>query len=245
MAKKLTLYQILRKSGMFSSKEELVDALRGGKVAIDGRVTKNQQFQCNPNTRSVTVSGKEVTFVTKKYFILNKPFNTSCQFGDQFKYCRDLIDKEKIGGKVWNSLFCVGRLDVPTTGLLIITNDGEFSRKILSPDMKVWKKYKVLVKEKITDEQIESLQRGVTIEMKQGGTYQCLPAKVTRIRDHELYLSISEGKFRQVRKMLEAVGNKVAALQRVAIGNLKLGSLQEGEWIEVNCEEISTPISSN
>lgn len=242
MAKKLTLQQILRKSGIFSSKEELVNALRSGKVAIDGRITKNQEFQCNPNTKEVTVNGKKVNLVPLKYFVLNKEEGFSCQLGESYTYARDLIEKTKVGENVWNSLFCVGRLDVPTTGLLIITNDGDFSRRVLSPDLKVWKKYKVFLKENITDSQIQRLENRVKIELKNGEEYNCQPAIVNKKRDNEIYLSISEGKFRQIRKMIEAVGNSVVALQRVAIGKLELGDLHEGMWKEYSSEEIKKKV---
>lgn len=235
---KLTLYQILRKSGLFATKEELVSSLRAGRITIDGRVTKNQEFQCNPNTREVSVDGEQVFFVAQRYFVLHKPQQTSCQLGDQFTYVRKLIDKEKIGEKVWNSVFSVGRLDIPTTGLLILTNDGTFSKKVLDPRSKIVKKYKVLVKKVLDSKQLDLLQQGVEIQLKQGEKYQCQPAQAEKIHDHELYLSISEGKFRQVRKMLEVVGNRVIALQRVAIGNLELGDLQEGDWKEYSEEEI-------
>lgn len=237
MAKKQTLYQILRKSGLFSNKEELVSALREGKVTVDEKVTKNQEFQCGKN-RVVAVDGEEVSFVAKKYFILNKPFNTSCQNGDQFKYVRDIIDKETVGDKVWNSLFCVGRLDVPTTGLLIITNDGELSKRILSPESKVFKKYKVLLKQPIVQAQVKKLGSGLDIELKNGESFQTSPAQVEEINDHEVYISISEGKFRQVRKMFEAVGNKVVSLHRVAIGNLGLGDLGLGDFEEISYQEL-------
>ena len=242
MGKKLTLYQILRKSGMFSSKEELVDALRSGKVAIDGRITKNQQFQCNPNTREITVEGNKVNFVPLKYFVLNKEEKFTCQIGESYPHVRDAIDKLAVGENIWNSLFSVGRLDVPTTGLLIITNDGEFSRRVLSPDLRVWKKYKVFLKQSITDSQIQKLEARVEIELKNGEMYNCQPALVQRKRDCEIYISISEGKFRQIRKMIEAVGNSVVALQRVAIGKLELGDLREGRFKEYTGEEIKNKI---
>lgn len=235
---KLTLYQILRKSGLFATKEELTSCLRTGQVTIGGRVTKNQEFQCNPNSKEVCVNGKKVEFVKHKYFVLNKPFNTSCQIGDNFAYVRNLIDQKLVGVKIWNSLFCVGRLDVSTTGLLILTNDGLFSKQVLNPNSKIMKKYKVLVKKTLDESQLIDLEQGVKIELKNGEKYKCQRTKAEKISDHEMYLTICEGKFRQVRKMLEAVGNKVVRLERVAIGNLEIGDLSEGEWKEYNEEEI-------
>jgi pseudouridine synthase len=242
MAKKLTLYQVLRKSGMFASKAELVDVLRSGRVEIDGKVTKNQEFQLNPNTRKVTVDGEVVSLVQMKYYVLNKPFNTSCQLGDKFKSVRDLISREKVGEVIWNSLFSVGRLDVPTKGLLIITNDGAFARKVLDPKSAVVKKYKVLLKNFVTLEQIDALTRGIDIKGKNGEHYYTKPAMIEKIKDHEVYISITEGKFRQVRKMFEAVGNKVMDLERVAIGSLTLGGLWEGDYVQISGSEITEKV---
>ena len=245
MAKKQTLYQILRKTGMFATKEELIDALRNGKVAIDGRVTKNQKFQLNPNTKIVTVEGVKIEILPLRYFIINKPERTSCQNGEHRSYVRDLIPVDAVWEAVFNSLFCVGRLDVPTTGLLIITNDGSFSSKILKPESGILKKYKVKIKDPIDQVQINILKRGVDIILKDGNYHSCLPAKVEKLHDHELLISITEGKFRQVRKMLEAVGNLVVSLERIAIGGLELGDLDLRKFKELTSEEIKEKVFSN
>ena len=250
---KLTLFQILRKSGMFSGKGSIIKALKAGEVTVGGKVTKNMKFQCNPVKKEVCVSGKKVVLPELKYFVVNKPRDYSCQRGEKYKDVRTLIpvevvreetswdfvrNSQSVGEKVWNTLFSVGRLDIPTTGLLIITNDGAFGYKVLDPKYEIFKKYKVLLKYKLSEDMEISLNSGVDIELQDGSDYVTKPARVERISDHEIYLIISEGKYRQVRKMMLAVDNRCMALERVAIGSLELGDLAVGEYKEYSGDEI-------
>ncbi len=238
MSKKITLYQALKKTGLFHSKKELSDAVNKGRITIDGIQTKSLQFQFSPEKRKVCLDGKHIQFIEKQYFVINKPMNYSCQRNDMHPYVVDLLD---VPEQLKNSLFPVGRLDVPTIGLLIITNDGEFASQLLHPDKNIVKTYKILVKNKVTDEQLLQLEKGVLIEVN-GVKYTTLPAKAEKLTENSLLLSIREGKFRQVRKMIEAVGNIVASLERVAIGNLKV-HLQEKDWKEYSKDELKKLIS--
>ncbi len=255
---KLTLFQILRKSGMFSGKKGIIKALKEGLVTIDGKVTKNMKFQCDPKKKKVcvhenlfvsmetkfpdvadwSISGVRVVLPELKYFVVNKPRDYSCQRGEKYKDVRVLVPMEVVGEKIWNTLFSVGRLDIPTTGLLIITNDGSFAQKVLDPKYETLKKYRVLLKNKFTEDMEVSLNSGVDITLQDGSEYVTKPAKVERISDHEIYLIIREGKYRQVRKMMLAVGNRCMALERVSIGSLELGDLGVGEYLEYKAGEI-------
>ncbi len=234
MSKKITLYQALKQSGLFSTKEQITTAANAGRITVDGVVTKALQFQFAPTKRKVCVDGKEISFQTKRYFVLNKPAGFSCQKNDSDPYVVKILD---LPLEVKNSLFPVGRLDVATSGLLIITNDGDFSAALTEPERKVSKTYRILLKQKITEKQLEALQKGVVISVE-NVKYQTLPAVVQKIDDITITLSIVEGKNRQVRKMIEAVGNEVVELSRIAIGELQLGKLQEGLWREYNEELI-------
>ena len=127
----------------------------------------------------------------------------------------------------------VGRLDKDTEGLLLFTNDGKLNHKLLSPKNHVDKVYYVEIKNNISDEDIFKLEQGVDI-----GNYITQPAKVEKISDNEIYLTIKEGKFHQIKKMLEATNNKVCYLKRVSFGRLKLNDLALGEVREVNLEDI-------
>ena len=127
----------------------------------------------------------------------------------------------------------VGRLDKDTEGLLLFTNDGKLNHRLLSPKNHIDKVYYIEIENNILDEDILKLEQGVDI-----GNYITQPAKVEKISDNKIYLTIKEGKFHQVKKMLEAVNNKVCYLKRVSFGKLKLDDLALGEVKEVNLEDI-------
>lgn len=224
MSQKLNLYQILKRTGLFTDKPQIIKAISKGRVSVDGKVTTCVQFQCDVRKRKVLVDNKPIELVPLMYFIINKPQNYSCQKNDRYPYVASLLQTDS---KIRNSLFVMGRLDIPTTGLLIITNDGKLASRLMNPHNKVPKKYHVECKGEITSDQIESLEGGVYIQVFEDD-YFTQPAKVEKVGSHEIYLTITEGKFRQVRKMLEEVGNGVAELERVSIGKLKLGDLDEG-----------------
>ena len=234
MSQKLNLSQILKRTGLFTEKQDIIKAISKGRVSVDGKVTTCAKFQCDVRKRKVLVDNTPIELVPLMYFIINKPQNYSCQKNDRYPYVANLL---KIDSKVKNSLFVMGRLDIPTTGLLIITNDGKLASRLMNPNNKVPKRYHVECKGEITSTQIESLEGGVYIPVFEDD-YFTKPAKVDKVGSHEIYLTITEGKFRQVRKMLEEVGNGVAELMRVSIGKLQLKDLREGESKILLKEEI-------
>ncbi|MFA6888211.1 MAG: pseudouridine synthase [Candidatus Woesearchaeota archaeon] len=231
MSKKLTLYQALKKSGLFKDKDELSNAVNNGKITVDGIVTKALQFQFSPNKRKVCFDGKEINFIEKKYYVINKTLGYSCQKNDKAPYVVDIFDFPE---QLKNSLFSVGRLDFQTTGLLIVTNDGDFAQTILSE--KVSKTYKVITTKEVIEPQIQHLKDGVLIHTG-GEEYITKPAQVKRIDAQTILVTIHEGKHRQVRKMMKAIGNDVISLERVAIGGINI-KLEEGKWKEYSEEEI-------
>ena len=131
--------------------------------------------------------------------------------------------------KVEERVYPVGRLDMDSEGLLILTNDGEFSNNVIHPTKHISKKYEVVLKENITEVAVKKLESGVDI-----GGYVTRPAKVEKVTDKKILITISEGKNRQVRRMIEAVDNKVLNLKRIAIGGLKLDKLKSGEYIKLD-----------
>jgi 16S rRNA pseudouridine516 synthase len=131
-------------------------------------------------------------------------------------------------------LFPVGRLDKDTEGLLLFTNNGQLSHQLLSPKKHVKKKYYLELESPISTEDIENLKNGVVIL----GDYLTKQAEVEVIEDSKIYLTITEGKFHQVKEMLKAVGNKVIYLKRVSFGNLSLEGMKIGEVKEIGVEDI-------
>ena len=166
----------------------------------------------------------------KVYIMLNKPKGYVTTSHEQFgrKSVLDLIDEDV-------RVYPIGRLDMYTEGLLLLTNDGNFANKLMHPKNKIDKKYIVTSKEKITQNQKELLESGVNI-----GDYITRPAKVNILTNNQFEIIISEGKNRQVRRMCEAVRVNLTNLKRIQIGNINLGNLQTGKYRYLSDEEIKS-----
>ena len=205
--------------------------IESGKVLVNDIVIKDLGVIIDDTKDQVKVDGKTISKENKYvYIMLNKPKGYVTTNSEQFgrKSVLDLIDTDY-------RIFPIGRLDMNTEGLLLLTNDGEFANKLMHPKNKVEKTYIANVKGNITEEKIENLRNGVDI-----GGYITKPAKVRIISkdNNEIEIKISEGKNRQVRKMCEAVGLKVINLKRISIGKLNLGNLKIGEYRYLNKNEI-------
>ena len=205
--------------------------IESGKVLVNDIVIKDLGVIIDDTKDQVKVDGKTISKENKYvYIMLNKPKGYVTTNSEQFgrKSVIDLIDTDY-------RIFPIGRLDMNTEGLLLLTNDGEFANKLMHPKNKVEKTYIANVKGNITEEKIENLRNGVDI-----GGYITKPAQVRIISKdkNEIEIKISEGKNRQVRKMCEAVGLKVINLKRTSIGKLNLGNLKIGEYRYLNKNEI-------
>lgn len=224
----IRLNKYIASSGVCSRRkaDELIES---GKVKINGIVTTKMGEQVDETKDIVEVANKKISLKEEKiYIMLNKPKGYVTTNSEQFNRpsTKDLI-KEKI------RVFPIGRLDMNTEGLLILTNDGEFSNRLMHPSNKIEKKYIITLRTSVSDEQIKMLENGVDI-----GGYVTKPAKIKRLLPLELEIIISEGKNRQIRKMCEVVGANLKNLKRVQIGNLKLGDLKLGKYRFLTKEEI-------
>ena len=199
-----------------------------GRVKINGQVVTDLATRVSKNDK-VEVDSKEIKLEDNKvYIMLNKPKGYVTTSKEQFNR-PSVLDLVKINERV----FPVGRLDMDSEGLLLLTNDGDFTNRIIHPTKHVSKQYEVVLKEEITSQQIEKLEKGIDI-----GGYITRPAKVKKVKKNVIIITIKEGKNRQIRKMCEAVDNKVIALKRVQIGELELGSLKVGEYKRLTSEDI-------
>ena len=168
----------------------------------------------------------------KVYFMLNKPLEVLSASSDDRgrKIVVDLIKTDK-------RIFPIGRLDYMTSGLILLTNDGELFNRLVHPKSEIYKKYYIKVFGEVKKEEIEELKKGVLLE--DGKT---LPAKISGIKYDKnktsMYISIREGRNRQIRRMIEKFGYKVLMLRREKIGELSLGDLKEGKYRELTKEEI-------
>ena len=205
--------------------------IESGKVLVNDIVIKDLGVKIDDTKDQVKVDGKTVSKENKfVYIMLNKPKGYVTTNSEQFgrKTVLDLIDTDY-------RIFPIGRLDMNTEGLLLLTNDGEFANKLMHPKNKVEKTYIANVKGNITEEKIENLRNGVDI-----GGYITKPAQVRIISKdkNEIEIKISEGKNRQVRKMCENVGLRVLDLKRTSVGKLNLGNLKIGKYRYLNKNEI-------
>lgn len=214
--------------------EEIIDA---GRVSVNGEKIFEQGVKVEIGADKVMLDGKIIKPSNKNYYImLNKPTGYVSTVKDQFDRPTviDLLGKE-----INERLFPVGRLDYDTEGLLLLTNDGDFTYKVTHPKHKIDKTYIAVLKGGISIKGLAQLRSGVKIE----DDFVTSPAKVEMIdaiNGHTtIKITIHEGKNRQVRKMFEAVGSKVVELQRISIGTVELGNLPLGRWRHLTAHEIN------
>ncbi len=212
-------------------------AIRGGKVKIDGVVAKNAAQQVTEES-NVEYMGVAVNKVQLRYIMFNKPTGVVC------------ANKDKDHATVFDSLFLprldtlhvAGRLDIDTTGLVLITDDGQWLHRITSPKHDHKKVYLVELDSPIDEKQIRILKEGVQLKKEKK---RSLPADIEIIEDKIIKMTISEGKYHQVKRMMAAVGNHVVKLHREKIAHIKLDeALEEGQWRELTEAEISLESSS-
>ena len=206
------------------SRRKAEEYILAGKVLVNGVVNTELGYKVK-ETDVVVVDGKQISLESNKvYIMLNKPKGYVTTSKEQFGR-PSVLDIVKVDERVYP----VGRLDMDSEGLLILTNDGEFSNNVIHPTKHISKKYEVVLKGSITELAINKLEAGVDI-----GGYVTRPAMVEKVTDKKILITIGEGKNRQVRRMIEVVDNKVLNLKRIAIGGLKLDKLKTGEYITLN-----------
>jgi len=228
------LQKYLANSGV-ASRRKCEEYILQGKVKVNGEIVTELGTKINPETDIIEFENKPIKEKSKHiYILLNKPIGYVTTSDDQFG--RDtVLDLVKVRERI----VPVGRLDMYTSGALILTNDGDFVYKVTHPKHEIEKTYTVTVKGIIQNSEVEQLRQGVQIE-----DYTTKPAKVKILKTDiekdisRLEITIHEGKNRQVRKMCEAVGRKVLALHRSKIGNIGVKDLELGKWRYLNPKEV-------
>jgi 23S rRNA pseudouridine2605 synthase len=208
-----------------ASRRRAEEYIREGRVKVNGQVVNEMGVVVTAND-NIEVDGKPIKLESKKvYILLHKPkgYITSVSDPKGRKTVIDLIDG------IEERIYPVGRLDYDSSGLLFLTNDGQFANFLMHPKHEILKTYIVTVKGKPSENAIQSLRKGIKIE-----NYITAPAYVNVLSIYEnktkLEITIHEGRNRQVRKMCEKIGNPVIRLKRVAYGGVQLGNLKPGEW---------------
>lgn len=212
------------------SRKDVKDFIAKGFVMINGSKAKSPQINIKENIDEVTFTGRILIYKEFRFYAMYKLAGYITATEDpRDKTVMDLLPEWVIQ----KDLFPVGRLDKDTEGLLVFTNDGKFAHDVLSPKKHVEKKYYVEIRDEIGEEEIKLLEAGVDI-----GGHITKPAIVEKIEDKKIFLTIDEGKFHQIKKMLIAVGNEVTYLKRVTFGKFKLGEMKPGEVIEIEREDV-------
>ncbi len=219
------------------SRREAQELIKSGAVKVNSITVRDRGAKADDENDIITVNGEQLDFHRFVYLMLNKPKGVvSATYDSNEKTVIDLVPKEYKGRK----LFPAGRLDITTTGFVLITDDGDFAHRILSPKNHIEKTYEARLAERVNDEQIKAVCEGIVLK---DGT-ECLPAKVSVIEDGNkplVEIKICEGKYHQIKRMFAAAGNGVIELKRTQMGGLMLdSSLKEGECRLLVPEEVKT-----
>ena len=225
------------------SRTEVKNFLKAGRVTVNGKKKKSAKLQINEETDDICFDGQKLEYEEFVYYMMNKPQGVISATEDpKHKTVLDLLDDYARAKEV----FPVGRLDIDTHGLLLLTNDGQLAHALLSPKRHVDKTYLAQVDGIMTDEDIETFAQGIPLK-----DFTCQPAKlelvfIDREKNQSLVrVTIAEGKFHQVKRMVAYCGKEVVDLQRLTMGTLTLDeNLKCGEWRRLTKEELEGLLES-
>lgn len=214
------------------SRSEIKKKIRGQDVLVNGAVVKDPGMQVEPGQDDIRIDGEPLTYKEHMYIMLNKPLGVVSATEDRSaRTVLDLVPEELYR----DGLFPAGRLDADTTGFILLTDDGDFAHRILSPKNHIRKTYVAELAKAPTQDEIQPLLDG--IELRDGT--RCLPAEVRLLGEKTVEIRIVEGKYHQIKRMFAAAGNRVVALRRTAMGDLPLDpALVPGQCREITPDEL-------
>lgn len=232
--KRVRLDKILGNMG-YGSRKELKKIIKYGLIKVDGEVVKKSSIHVNPYESIIEINGEIVEYREKIYIMMNKPNGViSATYDNRHNTVIDLLEEKYLS---FNP-FPMGRLDIDTEGLLIITNDGKLSHDILSPKKHIPKTYYAHIRGEVKEEDVEAFKEGIILD----DDYKTLGSHLEIEESGEvskINLTIFEGKFHQVKRMFEARNKKVLYLKRIAMGRLRLDdNLELGEYRELSDQEL-------
>lgn len=233
MAEKIRLQTYLASCGIGSRRtcESYIDEKR---IAVDGIIIKEQGLKIDPQKQKITFDGKNITPQKKQWILLNKPPKYICSSkdqGDKQSFLR-LLPKEI------ERVFAVGRLDYLSEGLLLVTNDGTLANKIIHPRYEIKKKYQIITKQQITNDQQKLMLQGI---QSNNELLKILAIKEMKKPNESKYcyeIILGEGRNRHIRRMLSELSIPLSTLKRIQIGPISLGLLKKGEWRYLTSEEM-------
>ncbi|MBQ1895618.1 MAG: rRNA pseudouridine synthase [Clostridia bacterium] len=227
----MRLDRLISSQGRYS-RNEVKKLIRDGLVTVNGEKAPTSDIQVDPAVSEVVIAGEPFIYREHVYLMLNKPEGVVSATDDRLhRTVLDLVPPEYSRP----GLFPAGRLDADTTGFVLITDDGDFAHRILSPKNHVEKTYIAELTDPITDEDVEKLEAGIVL--KDG--FECLPSKIKVLEERKIEIKICEGKYHQIKRMLAATGNRVLVLKRTKIGGLPLDiDLLPGKCREITQEDL-------
>ena len=225
------------------SRTEVKNFLKSGRVTVNGKKEKSAKLQINEDTDEICFDGEKLEYEEFVYYMMNKPQGViSATEDSKHKTVLDLMDDYARAKEV----FPVGRLDIDTHGLLLLTNDGKLAHALLSPKRHVDKTYLAQINGVMTDADVETFAQGVPLK-----DFTCQPAKLelvsidTEKEESLVRVTIAEGKFHQIKRMVAYCGKEVVDLQRLTMGTLTLDeNLKRGEWRRLSKEELEGLLES-
>ncbi len=224
----MKIQRFLARAGV-ASRRKAADLIKKGLVKVNGEVVDKPYFQVDPERDCVEFKGEQINLPLEwTYILLNKPEGVITTASDEFgrKTVMNLIDLDEPG------LVPVGRLDEDSEGLILITNDGKLAHQLTHPSFEIEKEYKVVLP-RAPGYEIKTIEQGIKV----GDDY----LKASRLRfgkDKIIFITLKEGKNREIRRMLGRLGYRVEHLIRIRIGNLELGDLSQGEWRKLTQKEV-------
>jgi 16S rRNA pseudouridine516 synthase len=224
MAKKLDIERILSKQG-FGTRKQCRIMIINEEITVNGSLCDDPDTQFELENLTFTVKGEAWDYREKSYLMLHKPSDYECSHKTQHHPTIYSLLPHPL---VVRDVQCIGRLDEDTTGLILISDDGQFIHRMSSPKHKVSKVYEVTCKHPVSDEQIAHILKGVQL-IDEDAPIAALACE--RISENVIHMTLAEGKYHQVKRMVAAISNRVEALKRIQIGELKLpDDLKVGDW---------------
>ena len=227
----MLLEKMLQSQG-FGSRKHCQQLIKTGAIAINEQIIRDVKHKVKLDDLTFSVYDDHFTYREKVYIALNKPADYECSHQATHHFSVfDLFDTALMN----RGLQCVGRLDQDTTGLLLLTDDGQFLQALTHPKKHVAKVYRMQTADPVTEQQIQQLQHGVELRNESG---RFAATDVIALAEHTLQMTIHQGVYHQVKRMLAAVGNKVEQLHRQQIGALELVDLEQGQWVYLTAAQV-------
>jgi len=227
------LNRYIARSGV-SSRRKADELIAAGHVKVNGEVVTEMGLRVEPGDR-VEVSGRTISPQGLVYLLLNKPDDVITTNSDE-RGRRTVLDLVELPPSRKEGLFPVGRLDRHTVGALVITNDGELAHRLMHPRYRIDKIYSIRTRDPVKPHQLDELRRGVMLEDGRAKAEQV--AYVDPANHHEIAMLLHEGRNRQVRRMLEALGHGIERLERTSYGGLTTEGIRRGKWRELSVQEV-------